>query len=186
MASSPTRFDPIIQAVTRRTESIYTKMGIKRDESEDLGRKKRGQAEDDTKSITWEDTTEVSIQALRGFLEDLIGIGGESNPSPQQAAPQPTQQANSAAARAAHAYQSTGQIVHDKNIETPPIPHTPQQQTSESLARLGDDFGEEEIAVIRDYIRQMIALEMRGVTELTLRRSLTFLESIKLAIEDAK
>lgn len=184
MSSSPTRFDPIIQAVTRRAESVYTKMGIKRDESEDLGRKKRGNGDGEAKSIPWEDTTEVSIQALRGFLEDLIGIGADTPPAVINTAPPP--QSNSAAARAAHAYQATGQIVHDKNIEAPPVPHAPQQPATDTAVRLGEDFGEEEIALIRDYIRDMIALEQRGVTELTLRRSLTFLESIKLAIEDAK
>jgi hypothetical protein len=43
-------------------------MAIRRDESENFGRKKRGENEASAKSIPWEDTTDVSILALRGFL----------------------------------------------------------------------------------------------------------------------
>lgn len=181
MSSSPTRFDPIIQAVTRRAEDIYTKMGIKRDESEDLNRKKRDNRPADSPSALWEDTTEVSLLALRGFLEDLLGE--HTGPViPQQTPPPPTTATTSPAAKAASAYAATGHVVHDRNVE-PETPPSPPHNSSTSGFTLGDDFGEEERAMIRAYIKTLTALEARGQTTLTLRRSLTFLESIKEAIE---
>jgi hypothetical protein len=195
MSSTPTRFDPIIQAVSRRAETIYSKMGIRRDESEDLARKKKGNGDNEASSIPWEDTTEVSIAALRGFLQDLLGIAhtaqqapippisGEETLYPQSAAAPPPHPPNAAAAKAAHAYQATGKAVHDRNVETPPAPPA---ESATTAVHLGDDFGEDEKEKIRGYIQDMTELEQRGITTLTLRRTLTFLESIHQAIANMK
>lgn len=189
----PTRLDPLIQAVARKAENIYSKMAIRRDESQDLGKKKQGSGAEDLTPIPWEDTTDVSVVALRGFLEDLLGLAhtGTLNsdilplptpPTPQPNAPQ------TAASHAANAYRATGRVVHDENVEifepSPIIPDAPLQ--SDTDVRLGDDFGEEERETMRGYLRDLTELERRGVTFLTLQRSLTFLESIRQAIELAK
>ncbi len=196
MSSPPTRFDPIIQAVARRAETIYSKMGIRRDESEDLGRKKKGSGEDEASAIPWEDTTEVSIVALRGFLEDLLGLNhapiiGERDVSaiPPPPPTPPEHAVNPGAARAANAYQSMGRIVHDRNVEQPAQPLPPPPPSSDrptSEPRLGDDFSDNDKEQLRGYINAMTELEHQGVEMLTLRRSLTFLESIHQAIKDAK
>ncbi len=198
MSSSPTDpsgLTPIIRGVVRKAESVYSKMGIRRDESEDLTRKKRGNGDGEAKSIPWEDTTEVSIAALRGFLEDLLGLT-HSDGTQETVASIPPPQAtaiehaiNPTAARAANAYQSMGRVVHDKNVVTSiPLPDIPQSTEPKNTDKtvLGDDFGEDERDRLRGYIADMAELERRGISMLTLRRSLTFLESIHQAIEDAK
>ena len=188
----PTRLDPFIQAVARRAEGIYTKMAITRDESQDLTRRKKDGGDGDKVSIPWEDTTDVSILALRGFLEDLLGL---SHPSLQTGAndlpllpvnaEQPTAP-QTAASHAAQAYRNTGRVVHDENVEMPaPAPIIPPA-ASDTTVTLGDDFGEAERELMRGYLQDLVDLERKGVTFLTLRRSLTFLDSIHQAIILAK
>jgi hypothetical protein len=186
----PTRLDPFIQAVARQAENVYTKMAIRRDESENFGRKKRGEDEALAKSIPWEDTTDVSILALRGFLEDLLGVGHSADggqvtgelPLPPVADSQQSTSPKSAASYAARAYRTTGRVVHDENVTAPP----PVISSPSSDIRLGDDFGDAERDMMRGYIDDLTAIEKSGITHLTLRRSLTFLESIHQAIENTK
>lgn len=190
--STPTRFDPFIQAVARRAEGIYTKMAIRRDESQDLTRRRKDEGDTDASSLLWEDTTDVSVVALRGFLEDLLGLthsdphmNTDLLPLPPVPADQPTAP-QTAASHAAQAYRNTGRVVHDENVEiVAPIPIiTPS--TSPTDVRLGDDFGEAERETMRGYLSDLANLERRGVEFLTLRRSLTFLESIDQAIKSAQ
>lgn len=190
--STPTRFDPFIQAVARKAEGIYAKMAIRRDESQDLTRRKRNQGDADASPIPWEDTTEVSVMALRGFLEDLLGLthsDPQMNTDLLPLPPVPTDQPTApqtAASHAAQAYRNTGRVVHDENVQlTNPTPIIPAQ-TSDTEVRLGDDFGETEREMMRGYLSDLVNLERKGVEFLTLRRSLTFLESIKESINSVK
>ena len=188
----PTRLDPFIQAVARKAEGIYTKMAIQRDESQDLTRRRKDQNDTDATPIPWEDTTEVSVVALRGFLEDLLGLAHsipQANtdilPLPPVPDNQPTAP-QTAASHAAQAYRTTGRVVHDENVEiVEPSPIIPPSAPDTDVV-LGDDFGEEEREVMRGYLSDLVGLERAGVTFLTLRRSLTFLESIDQAIKSAK
>jgi hypothetical protein len=188
--SIPTRLDPFIQAVARKAEGIYTKMAIQRDESQDLTRRRKNEDDTDGASIPWEDTTDVSVLALRGFLEDLLGIvhtapqfDSDNLPLPPVQAEQPTAP-QTAASHAAQAYRTTGRVVHDENVEMP----TPSLMIppSDTAVTLGDDFGDAERETMRGYLQDLVRLERAGVTFLTLRRSLTFLESIDQAIKSAK
>ena len=186
----PTRIDPFIQAVARKAENIYTKMAIQRDESQDLARRKKNDGEAEYSPIPWEDTTDVSVVALRGFLEDLLGLAHTLPPIDTATLPLPpvpdTQPSapQTAASYAANAYRTTGRVVHDENVDLP-MPVIPTEVSDEEV-RLGNDFGDEERDSMRGYLEDLKDLERRGVGYLTLRRSLTFLQSIALAIEDAK
>lgn len=190
--STPTRFDPFIQAVARRAEGIYTKMAIVRDESQDLTRRRKNEADTDASSALWEDTTDVSVLALRGFLEDLLGLthsdpqmNTDLLPLPPVPADQPTAP-QTAASHAAQAYRNTGRVVHDENVEILPITPIIPPSNPTTDVRLGDDFGEAERETMRGYLSDLVNLERRGVEFLTLRRSLTFLESIEEAINSVK
>jgi len=190
MSTPPTRFDPFIQAIARRAEGIYTKMAIRRDESQDLTRRRRQDENAGEDSAFWEDTTDVSVIALRGFLEDLLGLKHSADgqmtsdilplptpPDAQLSAPL------TPASHAAGAYRATGRAVHDENVTVnASIPVVPPASSQDAL-RLGDDFGVEELAQMRGYLKDLAELQRRGVAQLTLRRSLTFLESIDQAIK---
>lgn len=184
----PTRLDPFIQAVARRAEGIYTKMAIQRDESQDLTRRRKNEDHNDGSSALWEDTTDVSVVALRGFLEDLLGLvhqgllNSDNLPLPPVTVEQPTAP-QTAASHAAEAYRTTGRVVHDENVEiVAPAPIIPP----DNAVRLGDDFGEAERELMRGYLQDLADLERVGISFLTLRRSLTFLESIDQAIKSVK
>jgi hypothetical protein len=189
--SFSTRFDPLIKAVARQAENVYTKMAIRRDETENFWRKKRGEDEAASRSIPWEDTTDVSILALRGFLEDLLGVPhtdqsilttGELPLLPVTGNNEQHTPPATGASYAARAYRTTGRVVHDENVTSPP----PVISTPSSALQLGDDFGDAERDMMRGYIDDLTALEKQGISHLTLRRSLTFLESIHQAIENTK
>lgn len=188
----PTGFDPFIQAVVRKAEAIYTKMAIRRDESQDLTKRRKNNDTTDMTPIPWEDTTDVSVVALRGFLEDLLGLA-HSDPHIQSdilpLPPVPVDQPiapQTAASYAAQAYRATGRVVHDENVEiVEPSPIIPPS-APDTQVRLGDDFGEAERETMRGYLQDLVALERAGVGFLTLRRSLTFLESIDQAIKSAR
>lgn len=164
-------------------------------------RKKDGSTET---SVLWEDMTEVSLVALRSFLEDLLGIDHSVpitpptilSPNVQPPPSPPASPSHSLASHAAHAYETTGKAVHDENVaekrgnnlittdgspsdsSSGPSLGTPSQ----AGFSLGVDFGESERATLRGYIQDLTQLEQQGVETLTLQRSLTFLESIRQAI----
>lgn len=200
MSSSPelpSGVDSVRPAMLRRAEKIYTKMGIRRDESEDLGRKKKDESTES--SVLWEDMTEVSLVALRSFLEDLLGIDHSVPITPPTSSFSPVPPPHSLASHAAHAYETTGKAVHDENVagkrgnilitaDGGPSDGSSAPSSSPSSQAgfsLGADFGESERATLRGYIQDLTQLEQQGVETLTLQRSLTFLESIQQAIAAA-
>lgn len=194
---SPFGVDSVRPAMLRRAEKIYTKMGIRRDESEDLGRKKKDESTES--SVLWEDMTEVSLVALRSFLEDLLGIDHSVPITPPTSSFSPVPPPHSLASHAAHAYETTGKAVHDENVagkrgnilitsDGGPSDGSSAPSSSPSSQAgfsLGADFGESERATLRGYIQDLTQLEQQGVETLTLQRSLTFLESIQQAIAAA-
>lgn len=188
------RIDPLIQTIARKVEQTDPRMEIRRDESELYTKRKR---EDDgsSRSMPWEDTTIVSVTALKNFLMGLLGtVGIQSNPEHAEE-DQPQEEAgitdhhdpaSTYLSRATNAYQATGRAVHDKNIETPP-PNTKLEDGREaSMVALGEDFGEEGRAQIAQYIQDLSGLEKNGVEDIALRRTLTFLEAIGQGIIDAR
>ncbi|HNQ91372.1 MAG TPA: hypothetical protein PKI93_00400 [Alphaproteobacteria bacterium] len=177
----------MIQPITRKVEQTNPRMEIRRDESEHYGGRKKGGGEDAASSIPWEDTTVVSVAGLRSFLQSLLGGASSSGTTetlaeselepPKQEFHEP---ANTYVSRATHAYQSTGKAVHDRNVgEPPPI------TTGANAVTLGADFGEEELNRIGEYIDRLANLEQSGIPEITLRRTLGFLDAIGQGIDDA-
>lgn len=189
-----TRIEPLIQAVIRKTEKTDSHMGLGRDESVVDDRKK---GESRTSPEEWEDMTEVSVLALRGFLQELIGLtpvlsSPSSAPIPdpdEKAAVIPGAPQNPMASRAARAYQTTGRIVHDRNVAPEPPPavlQTAPPPQSENGAAVTGNFSAEEVEMIQTYIAALLELEQKGVESVYLSRSSTFLESIRDAIAAAQ
>lgn len=200
------RLDPIMKAFVRRVENPDVKMGIHRDESEIHEKRKKGEQDAAAKSLLWDDTTEVSIEALRNFLLGLLygetpfeNAAPDTPPAvlPETITPQPhtaplDAAVSRAAGHAAKAYQTTGRMVHDKNVETSEknlkffLPqNSPAANTGNSVS-LGADFGENERVQLEGFIADLQQLESQGRYVLVLQRSLTFIESIAQAIALAK
>jgi hypothetical protein len=170
------RLDPILKTITRRTEKADTRLAIRRDESKETGRRKGAHGADEFASVPWEDTASVSTASLKTFLQSLLGDGPPAVPdAPDENRHTPT----TLGARAAGAYQSMGRAVHDRNVEADPASAPAPADTASAL---GHDFGDADLSRIRQFVSDLIDLERRGIHELTIQRSLTFLDSVQQGI----
>ena len=179
-------------------------MEIRKDESEYYEGRKRDGGAQDAQALEWEDTTIVSTLALANFLSALLGrqptssseessekaetsegSGELSEPEALTVKPVSAEPAtNTYISRATHAYQNTGRAVHDQNVEEPP-PVTTTSDGQEAIVSLGADFGDDERERMRGFITDLHDLEKRGVREVSLLRTLNFLDSIERGISDA-
>lgn len=187
-----TRLDPLLpHPHVRNTEPADTRMAIRRDESKDPKRRGAGGGHEDYSAIPWEDSAGVSTAALKTFLQSLLGT------APEQATPEISPAALAAAAtphhhepttitaRASNAYLAMGRAVHDPNIEAPVPQPAPVADHPETVV-LGHDFTEDDRKTIAGFLTDLSELERRGVTELSVQRSLTFMEGVAEAIREAQ
>lgn len=188
------KLDPIsVPGAPRKTESSDARMELRRDESHADDRRKNRQEDDRYTPIPWEDSAVVSTTGLKVFLQSLLqGALPSSSAIPKPAPteephtppPQPPAPIDDRMSRAAHAYQTMGKAVHDRNVEeTPPLP-VPASQASETVT-LGTDFTEEDLKDLRLFIADLTELERRGVAQIPIERSLSFLEGVRRAIAAA-
>lgn len=179
------RIDPLLQVITRKVEQSDPRMELRKDESGQQGFQRKNEPQPQSQ-IPWEDTTIVSVQALIGFLGELLkgAAGVATNPEEEIKLPEPAPQSerpNTQISRAAAAYQNMGRVVHDRNIEeSPPI------VAYVSAVALGADFGDGERGRLAEFILRLGQLNKNGVTEISLRRTLSFLDSIDQGLEDAE
>lgn len=156
------RLDSFFVSTMRHAESADTRMGIKRDEERDHGRR-QNQEKEKEEEPRWEDTTIVSVTALTAFLESLIAENPK-DPEPsvktQAALPQ------SQAAAAAKAYQTTA------DARTQPQP----QPVSSSASKPA--LTPEESSTIVQLLQGLKFLADRKVESLTILRSDSFLQSL--------
>ncbi len=153
-------------------------MEIKRDESQNLKRKNTIADDALQDGIAWEDTIEVTVLALKAFLQTLLyGDEKPRDPAPKNLPPSPSGKA----ARAASLYQSTARAVHDPNIEISQPP-SPVDLAEGDRPILDSSFGEAEKKQIQTYIQELNKLSGLGVDVLIIQRNLTFLEAIGEAI----
>ncbi len=165
-------------------------MELRKDESGSYGSERKQGGSDDIQALPWEDTTIISTFALANFLTALLGETKAPAPNQIEQPDQPSppdhhEPLNTYVSRATHAYQATGRAVHDNNVGEP-VPNTQISMDSETAVMLGADFGEEERARIREFILDLQNLDSKGVKEIMLQRTLTFLDAIEQSIKDAK
>ncbi len=186
------RLDPLLPAPhVRSTEATDTRMAIRRDESKDPKERGGGSSHEDYSAIPWEDTTGVSTAALKTFLQSLLGAPPAAVTPDLSAAAQaaaintPRHEPTTLTARASNAYLTTGRAVHDRNIEAPtPQPAAPVDHPETVV--LGHDFTEADRKVIAGFMSDLSELERKGVIELSIQRSLTFMDGVAEAIKLAK
>lgn len=179
------RLEPLLRPVTRRTESADTRLAIRRDESKEQGGRKGGHGPDEYTPVPWEDVAAVSTASLKTFLQSLLL--GSAAPAAQVSVPAATEAPRhtptTLGARATSAYQTMGRAVHDRHVDADIVP--PVVAPADSTM-LGGDFGEVELAQVKKFVSDLIDLERRGITELTIQRSLTFLDSVAQGIAQAQ
>lgn len=176
------RLEPIVRPIVRRTESTDARLAIRRDESQDLGQRKSRGNEEEIAPIPWEDMATVSTSSLRAFLQTLLH-GATVDAAPPEAAlrSEPT----TLGSRASNAYQTMGRAVQDRNVVTESAPGLPPVSTDAphpETAVIGHEFDAVEVKQVEFYISELLELERRGIQELTIQRSMNFLDSIRDAI----
>lgn len=170
------RLDGLFRTGFRQTESADTRLGIRRDESEDGRKNKSSNKDDEEADSAWEDVMTLSVPTLQQFLLGLI------NPdSPYQAPPATPETETTGlspqqktAHNAAQAYQATAR---HQNI-TPPAPPAPAVQDNPRLSA-----GENRI--IHQLLNDLETLMNKNIATLSLRKDGTFLESLQKAVTAA-
>jgi len=161
------RLDSIFRTSLRLTEATDTHLGIHREEK-DIPRKKREKKEnrEDDAEDFWQDSTRLSVSALKTFLEDLLQQAILLEMSDN------VQNKHEAASRAAQAYQNTARAAHTEEAEKNRMPH--MDGSEGGAVRLSSSEKE----AIRLLIHDLGLLETQDVHEVTLMQAENFLQSL--------
>lgn len=185
---------PLFKTVLRQAESADTRLAIRRDEKHDQGRKQDFDSPSDDTSALWEDSTSVSVAALRTFLVEFLKTRGEALTEEEtalsaaaieqhrtkDAVPPPALSAR--AARAAKAY---GAAASHPTVTD--MPETDEAETAEEPdINLADLLAADELRTIHRLIHELDILERRGVNMLLIEKAETFLQALVAAVQTEK
>lgn len=176
--------DPIFKSQMRHTETLDSKRGIRREDEEDPRRRKQKDRSEAHDPDLWEDSTSVSISALRAFLKDLIaqsGTGDDRKTDDQASVKkeQDQEKPSGANAKAASAYQRTYSATHHDEVrEAPPAT---RERHSESVK-----LSTEEQRAIHKLVDDLKLLEQAGHRDLVIGKNTSFLASLIAAVDTAK
>lgn len=169
---------PLFKATFRHAEESDARQNLPHEVNKD-GRRKNDGADDNHVEL-WEDSTGVSVTALRAFLINFLG--GTTKQTGMAAAPAPEQPPpvnNTAAARGAGAYQSMANRLEPYATSVPPLPAIDAPRTDADLVAAAD------IRLIHALIANLEVLERAGVDTLTLEPADSFLHSLENAVNSA-
>ncbi len=175
---------PLFKTVLRQTEKSDARLEIKRDEKQDQGKKQEFESSEEEASFLWDDSTGVSVEALKAFLIEFLKTKNgdsdeETDLASEAAAIQPQspkiQPVNNIAAKAVKAYASiAAQTAPPALIQTV---EAPENETDLSALLEAD-----EIRTIHVLIHELDLLARRGIENLTIEKADTFLESLVQAV----
>ena len=168
------RLDPIFKTQFRHAETLDTRQGIRREEKTgDRGKRDEKSRSDDEPDL-WEDSTAVSIKALKAFLEQLVRDSTHTDEGEKIniAPPAPAENENTGpvaqdAARAAGAYERTYRATHEEETAAP---------TADTIPAI--ELQPDEIRIIHQLIADLGLLQQRQIEYLTIKKSESFLQSL--------
>jgi len=176
---------PLFKTHLRQAEHADTRLEIRRDEKHDQGKKQEYEAQDEDTGALWEDSTAVSVEALRTFLIEFLKSRGDEVPeagipladgsigsgmSPEYRPPISTR-----AAQAVKAYSSM-----QAQMTPPTMP--PEPSKSAPAVDLVDLLHADEIRTMHVLITELDALWRKGIQTLIINKAETFLEALVLAV----
>jgi len=173
---------PLFRTTFRQAEDTDTRQGIRRDDKKN-GKKKNQQNEKDRPSANlWEDSTDVSVSALKAFLENFLNAMPDSSEdnrtdkvdTPVSPAPEPLQPKTTIAARAVKAYGSMSE-------KTAPV-SMPERTEHRDIPGVES----EDVRTMYKLIDDLEMLESKGLKILNIQRADTFLNSLVQAVHKAK
>ncbi len=183
---------PLFKTVLRQAESADTRLAIRRDEKQDPERKQDFDQPPEEESSFWEDSTSVSVEALRTFLIEFLKTrGNDDGPAtkPQAqtpvtpTAPPPGTNVSPRAAQAMKAYGAMAAQTHEPPPETPYDPAPDESSYEAESGDLADLLAADELRTIHRLIHELDLLARRGITMLTIEKADTFLESLVAAVQ---
>lgn len=183
---------PLFKTTLRQAEQADTRLQIRREEKENEGKKEDTEEPAEETSALWEDSTEVSVGALRTFLIEFLksrgdsvsetaGSQGENTSIMSGLTPESRPPVSNAAARAVKAYSS----MQAQNYGPPPvIEAAPEPQTEEvDLVSL---LAADELRTIHVLITELDILARKGVQTLTIEKADSFLQALVEAVRVEK
>lgn len=183
---------PLFKTHLRQAEKSDARLEIRRDERNDQGRKHDEPPQEEESSALWEDSTTVSIEALKvflsGFLTSKTGTAPEtSNRSLSQAEteslPQePLHPVNTRTARAVKAYGSAA-----AQASPPPAPpQMPENNSDRNDLDLSELLEADELRTIHVLVTELDNLARNGVQTLTIEKADSFLKALVFAVQAEK
>lgn len=183
---------PLFKTTLRQAEQADTRLQIRREEKDNPGKKQDFEEQPEETGGLWEDSTEVSVGALRTFLTEFLKGRGESGPEiPSPAseniniinplAESGTTPPTGAAARAAKAYSA----VQTQGYGPPPIPPPPSEPAQEDVD-LVSLLEADELRTIHVLIAELDQLAAKGVQTLVIEKADSFLQALVAAVRLAK
>lgn len=169
----------------REAERTDARLEIRRHEQDEQSRKEHDSQDEQEGSFLWDDSTEVSVEALKSFLLEFLSsktqtqTGGKgAAPRTQHASDVERTPANPIAERAIKAYGVSAAHAAPPTIEVTEPEDSTQQDP--------EDVGSEDIRNMHGLIADLDVLSRRGVQTLTIEKADSFLEALILAVRAAK
>ena len=183
---------PLFKTTLRQAEQADTRLQIRREEKENQGKKEDAEESAEETSALWEDSTEVSVGALRTFLIEFLKSRGDSIPEAAESQgentsimsgliPESRPPVSNTAARAVKAYSS----MQTQNYGPPPVVEAapePQAEEVDLVSLLAAD----ELRTIHVLIAELDILARKGIQMLTIEKADSFLQALVEAVRVEK
>lgn len=187
-----TQLGALFKTTLRQAEQADTRLQIRREDKENQGKKDDPEEAPVDTSALWEDSTEVSVGALRTFLLEFLKGRGEAAPEAEAIidentsimsglTPEYRPPVTNKAARAVKAYSS----LQTQNYGPPPVVAAAPAEPSGDVD-LVSLLQADEVRTIHVLITELDQLAQKGIQTLTIEKADTFLESLVMAVRAEK
>lgn len=187
--------DPVFRTIFRQAEQTDARLGIRRDEKQEDGRRKEGEEGDSPEEASFDESRpQVSVAALIAFLEGLVQtlrMKAPPPPTPDYATPAmlpPREAASladgpgkiSAPAHAASVYKS---VAEGKSLRQDDAGESGAGASSLAISGQAEALSAEDIRTIHALLEKLKTLRTET---LTIEKAPTFLQSLSDAADRAK
>lgn len=179
---------PLFKTTFRQAESNDTRQKIPHEERDHPNKNKNNDTKQESDDDLWQDSTTVSLEALRNFLinfmatlpgaqETDIPLTKEETPKTQQRPKEKNRPTSTHNAKAVRAYQSMA--AHNERQNTAKRETEPTYRKPPSA----DQIENRELRDIYQLIDNLDYLANKGVQDITILKSGNFLESLQASIQ---
>ncbi len=166
----------IYKTIFRKTENVDTRLEIHREEKDRGKKRDSDENKNDSNSDFWEDSTIISIDAIREFLKNYLDPDVRQN-----------QNLTSQTFKSPALLNQTNKIAMSAYARTLSLDHAEEENknSNEILPTKDMSLSDEEDKVF-ELLNDLILLEQNNIHFLTLEKSNDFLDSIFLSVDTLK